>query len=111
MNEHRPIDPPTSDPLDIPGGYVPRKCADVLDLDMGDGLVLFNRGSSVVHHLNPSATLVWQLCDGVGTVEQLAADIASEFGLPVTEVQEQVSQLVGEFEALGLVDNASGPVS
>jgi PqqD family protein of HPr-rel-A system len=107
MPEHLPMNPPTSDPLDIPADYVPRKCADVLDLDMGDGLVLFNRGSSVVHHLNPSAALVWQLCDGVGTVAQLSDDIAAEFELQPVTVQEQVGRLVGEFEALGLVEDAS----
>ncbi len=107
MNDHFSTDPAASDPLEIPGAYIPRKSADVLDLDMGDGLVLFNRGSSVVHHLNPSAALVWQLCDGSGTVAQLAEDIAAEFELPPDEVQAQVGRLVGEFEALGLVDDAS----
>jgi PqqD family protein of HPr-rel-A system len=108
MKEQMPIGSPSSNPVDIPGGYVPRKCADVLDLDMGDGLVLFNRGSSLVHHLNPSAALVWHLCDGEGSVEQLSQDIAAEYGLDPREVQGHVGQLVGEFEALGLVDDVSG---
>jgi PqqD family protein of HPr-rel-A system len=107
MMEQMPIGSPSSNPVDIPGRYVPRKCADVLDLDMGDGLVLFNRGSSLVHHLNPSAALVWHLCDGEGSVEQLSRDIAAEYAMDRREVQEQVAQLVGEFEALGLVDDAS----
>jgi PqqD family protein of HPr-rel-A system len=109
MSDHSSTDP-MSDPLDIPRDYVPRKCADVLDLDMGDGLVLFNRGSSVVHHLNGSAALVWQLCDGVGTVGELSEDVAAEFGLEPSVVQWQIGQLIGEFEALGLVEDASGEV-
>jgi PqqD family protein of HPr-rel-A system len=107
MNEQIPMPPAASDPLAIPGGYIPLKCADVLDLDMDDGLVLFNRGSSVVHHLNPSAALVWQLCDGHGSVAQLSEDIAAEYTLDPLAVQGQVGQLIGEFEALGLVEDAS----
>ncbi len=107
MNEQVPLDPAPSDPLEIPGGYIPTKCADVLDLDMEDGLVLFNRGSSLVHHLNPSAALVWQLCDGEGSVEQISSDIADEYELDRGVVQEQVGSLVGEFEALGLIEDAS----
>lgn len=107
MSDHHDLQP-ASDPLVIDGGYVPEKSADVIDLDMGEGLVLFNRGSSVVHHLNQSAALVWQLCDGVGSVQQLSEDIAAEFGLAIDDVKTQVGRLVGEFEALGLVNDSSG---
>jgi PqqD family protein of HPr-rel-A system len=106
MTEPIPTDP-APNPLELPGGYRPRRSADVLDLDMGDGLVLFHTGSSVVHHLNPTAALVWHLCDGSGTVEELSADIAAEYGLETWDVRTTVSRLVGEFEALGLVDDVS----
>ena len=107
MSERIPLDSPSSDPLDIPSGYTPRQSADVLALDMGDGLVLFNRGSSVVHHLNPSAALVWHLCNGTGTVVELSADIAAEYGREPAGVESEVKHLVAEFEALGLVEDAT----
>ena len=90
----------------VPAEYVPRRREDVLELDMGDGLVLYNGDASLVHHLNPSAIIVWQLCDGRSSVSALARDIAAEYELDEAEILEQVGGLIAEFEALDLVSNA-----
>jgi PqqD family protein of HPr-rel-A system len=95
-------------PMTVPRGYRPAKCAEVLELDMGDGLILYNHDSSLVHHLNPSAALVWQLCDGEASVSQLATEIAEEYGLKSPEVLEQVSAVIAEFDALDLVEDRNG---
>jgi PqqD family protein of HPr-rel-A system len=94
-------------PMTVPPTYQPAKSADVLELDMGDGLILYNHDSSLVHHLNPSAALVWQLCDGEATVGRLATEIAEEYGLRSNEVVEQVSAVIAEFDALDLVQDSS----
>jgi hypothetical protein len=95
-------------PMTVPQGYRPAKCAEVLELDMGDGLILYNHDWSLVHHLNPSAAIVWQLCDGKASVSQLATEIAEEYGLKSPEVLEQVSAVIAEFDALDLVEDRSG---
>ena len=45
----------TVETLTVAVDYAPRKRADVLELDMGDGVVLYDSSSRLVHHLNPSA--------------------------------------------------------
>jgi pyrroloquinoline quinone biosynthesis protein D len=90
----------------VPADYVPRKRAGVLELDMGDGFVLYNDDASLVHHLNPSAAIVWHLCDGRSTVGELARDIAAEYGLVEPDVRREVGSLVAEFEALDLMHDA-----
>ncbi|HEX9123131.1 MAG TPA: HPr-rel-A system PqqD family peptide chaperone [Actinomycetota bacterium] len=97
---------PASEPLTVPADYVPVKASDVLELDMEDGFILFNHDSSLVHHLNPSAAIIWQLCDGSASVVELADDIADEFKLEPAEARGQVAGVVAEFEALGLVIDA-----
>lgn len=92
--------------MTVPKSYRPAKCAEVLELDMGDGLILYNHDSSLVHHLNPSAALVWQLCDGEASVGQLAIEIADEYGLKSPNVLEQVSGVIAEFDALDLVEDS-----
>lgn len=89
--------------------YFPRKRADVLALDMGDGVILYNHDSSLVHHLSPSASVVWQLCDGDVDGEQLGSEIAEEYGLDRDEVVKQVHDVIEELDALGLIEDASGP--
>lgn len=99
-------DPASEDAISVPPGYRPRKRSDVLELDMGDGFVLYNHDSSLVHHLNPTAALVWQVCDGAATVRQLAEEIALEYRLTVENVEMQLVTLVAELDALGLLEDA-----
>ena len=104
--DHSPEDagrPPVQ--MTVPAEYRPAKVAEVLELDMGDGLILFNHDSSLVHHLNPSAALIWQLCNGEASVGQLAGEIAEEYELGGDEVFEQVASVIAEFDALDLVQD------
>jgi PqqD family protein of HPr-rel-A system len=96
-------------PLGVPLDYRPRKSSDVLELDMGDGLILYNHDADLVHHLNPSAAIVWQICDGEATVKQLAGEIAEQYGLGPDEIRDQLARLIGELEALGLVEDSKHP--
>ena len=91
--------------LSVPADYRPRKSADVLELDMGDGAILYDNEARLVHHLNPSATLIWQLCDGSGTAEELAGDIAAEYSLDAQAIADQVMTVIAELDALGLVQD------
>lgn len=106
MNERVAPDP-APEAISVPPSYRPRKHADVLELDMGDGFILYNHDSSLVHHLNPTAAVVWQVLDGVATVERLATEIADEYGVPVENVAMQVKSLIAELDAMGLVEDAS----
>src|SRR5437870_63980 len=92
-----------SEPLKAPVDYVPAKPGDVLELEMGDGFIVYNHEADLVHSLNPSAAVVWQLCDGDGTVAELATEIAGAYGVDARELEVQLAQLIAEFDALGLV--------
>lgn len=107
MSEQMARDPASDDAITVPPGYRPRKRADVLELDMGDGFILYNHDSSLVHHLNATAALVWQVLDGEATVERLASEIADEYGLPMENVAMQITSLIAELDAMGLVEDAS----
>lgn len=92
----------------VPDDYVPIKKAEILELDMGDGFIVYNHESNLVHHLNPSASIMWQLCDGDATVKDLAQEIAEEYELEIDRVRYEVAGLIGELDTLGLVENARG---
>ena len=95
----------TEETLSVPHGYRPRKRDDVLELDMVDGAILYDNESMLVHHLNPSAALIWHLCDGIGSVDELARDIAVEYKLDPKSITDQVSTVIAELDALGLVED------
>jgi PqqD family protein of HPr-rel-A system len=73
---------------------------------MGDGAILYDDDGMLVHHLNPSASLIWQLCDGSGSAQELANDIAEEYGLDPATIVEQVITVIAELDALSLVEDA-----
>jgi PqqD family protein of HPr-rel-A system len=93
--------------LTVPVEYQPEKAADVLELDMEDGFILFNHDSSLVHHLNPSAAIIWQLCDGSATIAELAADVSAEFHVDEGETVKQLVSVIAELDALGLVKDGA----
>jgi PqqD family protein of HPr-rel-A system len=87
-------------------GYVPRQRFGVLELDMEGGVILYDDGSSLVHRLSPSASIVWKLCQGDASLRELTKDVAEAFGLDPSETEEQLSTTIAELDALGLVEDS-----
>ena len=94
--------------MTVPAEYRPRRAVEVLELDMGDGVILYSHHSRLVHHLNQSAALLWRLCEGDATVKDLAGTIAKEYGLAREVVFEEISGVIAEFDALNLVRDLDG---
>jgi hypothetical protein len=78
---------------------------DLVVVDFDDELVVGKVGGDIsdVHHLNPSATLVFRLCDGTGTMDDVAAEIAETYELPLDDVLRDVRTLVRQFRQRGLL--------
>jgi PqqD family protein of HPr-rel-A system len=92
---------------ELSSNNVPRRRSGILEIDLGDGLILYDRDSSLVHRLNPSAALIWRLCDGGSSVSELVGDIVEELGVPQQEANLQVGMVLRELERLGLTEDAS----
>jgi Coenzyme PQQ synthesis protein D (PqqD) len=64
-----------------------------------DGLVVHQPAHQRVHHLNSTATLVFELCSGEATVNRIASAVQTGFDLetlPIAEVTQCVEQLVDQ---------------
>ena len=53
----------------------------VVELD-GEA-VIYDEETTELHHLNPTATIVFGLCDGSATMAEMAADLSAAFDVPV----------------------------
>jgi hypothetical protein len=78
----------------------------LVDVD-ADGLV-YQRELDRIYVLNPLAKLVFQLCDGKGTVAETASGIAEAFGVPLERVQPDVERTVRSFAVGQLFEPESG---
>lgn len=78
---------------------LPKK-AEGLDLhEVKDGFIIYAVGNDRVHHLNPTAALIFELCDGTRDADQVAAAVAQAYDLdapPVGEVRESIRSLLEE---------------
>lgn len=75
----------------------------VVELD-GEA-VIYDEDSGNLHHLNPTATVVFALCDGSATVREMAGEIAEAFGVPAEQVEPQVRTLLRRFRKQELLTN------
>ena len=68
-----------------------------LDLnETEDGIVIFDAATDRVHHLNNTAAIVLQFCDGTRTPAQIASLVGAAFALaepPSTETEDCLSHL------------------
>lgn len=76
----------------------PQRSQSVEASDLTDGVVLYDNSSEVAHHLNPVATLVWELCDGrtVGDIVQAVAEVLE---IPVYDAESVVNETYGQLSA------------
>ncbi|HEX6331472.1 MAG TPA: PqqD family protein [Actinomycetota bacterium] len=74
----------------------------VVELD-GEA-VIYDEDGGDLHHLNPTATIVFGLCDGTSTMKQMSQDISEAFGVPAGEVEHQIRVLIRSFRKAKLLE-------
>jgi PqqD family protein of HPr-rel-A system len=83
----------------------PKVRADLTVVELDHEAVVYDEASGDLHHLNPTATVVFGLCDGTSTAKELSADISEAFGVSLEEVEPQVRRLVRELRKAGLLES------
>lgn len=73
-----------------------------------DGLVVYDEQQDVVHHLNPAAAVLFDLCDGSRAEDEIAAAMAAVFGLDAPPLEETAVGLQDLIER-GLVRREGQP--
>jgi hypothetical protein len=67
--------------------------------EVEDGFVVFDASTDRVHYLNPTASVVFSLCDGIRTTEEVAELVRSAWELetaPLSDVSDCIAQLRDE---------------
>lgn len=58
-----------------------------------DGLVVYDPSRGMVHHLNPTAAVIFDLCDATHDPETIARTLGAAFGLEETPREETIAGL------------------
>jgi hypothetical protein len=83
---------------------VPRRAAAAYTVELDGEAVVLDEERNRLHHLNPMATLVWACFDGIGTIDEIAVDVAGAFTSDPDDVAVDILTLARELGAEGLLD-------
>jgi len=82
----------------------PIRNPDIVVKDIGGETLLYDTGDEAVHVLNPTAELIWELCDGEHTVEDMEQVIRAAFSVPDEhDVGEDIRLTLETFSGKGLL--------
>ncbi|MFC1572218.1 HPr-rel-A system PqqD family peptide chaperone [Candidatus Eisenbacteria bacterium] len=71
---------------------------------MGEETVLYDRNTGAIHTLNPTALLIWDLCDGKHALEDMEQAIRKQFSVGETEtVLADIRDVLSHFREEGLL--------
>jgi PqqD family protein of HPr-rel-A system len=88
------------------GGSGLKQAASVILKEMGGETILYDSRNQAVHVLNPTARLIWELCDGDHTEQAIEQVLKSHFAVPEGhDVGQDVQRTLALFSAQGLLQD------
>ncbi len=66
-------------------------------------VVILDHAAGKVHHLNVTASCIWDSCNGSRSVAEIAARVAASFEVTPEAAFEGVTAALMEFQQLGLL--------
>jgi pyrroloquinoline quinone biosynthesis protein D len=83
---------------------IPRQVSGFALQQMGDDVLLYHAGLTRTVHLNDTAALIWQLCDGQRQVDAIVAVLEDAYPEAATEVREDVLAALGQLQRDGVIE-------
>jgi hypothetical protein len=71
-----------------------RRSERLASVELDGEIVIYDEEDNSIHHLNPTASLVWKSCDGTSTVRELAIDFAEAFDVPEPKMERDLRQII-----------------
>jgi hypothetical protein len=106
--EGQPYPPDQSSPSRYPLTACPKRCLDVKSRLVDGEMVVLDQQAGVIHQLNPTASFIWERCDGQSTLTDIAQQLAHEFELDSHVALRDVNAMIGQLEALHLLEPRTG---
>ena len=84
--------------------YHPKKCTGFLIEELEGELVLFHPARNIIIHANQTAALVWQLCDGLNTTEQIVNILSDAYPETRSQIEKDVPATIQELRKKGVLE-------
>jgi coenzyme PQQ synthesis protein D (PqqD) len=97
-----PYDGPPLPPLDA----CPKRRLDISAGVIDGEAVVLDRQAGLVHQLNPTASYVWERCDGHSTVADIAHQLAQAFDVDPTVAIHDAQMIIRQMQDSQLLEPA-----
>ena len=92
-----------------PGGTrtfdrLPKRRSDLSTRSTEGEKLILDRQGGVIHQLNATASMIWELCDGRTAVEEIVGRIVEAFDIDGRVVGADVQRTLMEFGSLNLLE-------
>jgi|WetSurMetagenome_2_1015567.scaffolds.fasta_scaffold185657_2 hypothetical protein len=77
---------------------------DIIWRRIEDKVVLIGKEGATIHTLNRTASHIWDLCDGVNSPNEIAANLCERFDVPAEEAIADVRETINKLEQMGLIE-------
>jgi hypothetical protein len=88
----------------VPVETKPKTREDLHFLEIDNEALLFDPADKSIHHLNLITKLIFELCDGKGTISETACGISEAFNAPLEDVERDVRRVVRDFRTNNLLE-------
>jgi coenzyme PQQ synthesis protein D (PqqD) len=80
---------------------------DLTVVELEGEAVIYDERTNELHHLNPTATVVFSLFDGTSTIKELAEEVGTMYSEPVGSVESHLRALYRQFKKADLIENGA----
>ena len=87
-------------------GRIPRQVSQFRLEQLDDDLLLYYPGLTKTVHLNETASLIWQLCDGTRSIEDIATVLREAFPDTAAQISVDVDTTLARLAGAGAIEFA-----
>ena len=86
--------------------YKPLRKNNLLLKDLGDEFLIYSAEQKEIHVMNPTAQLIWKMCDGEHNISDIQKEIRAHFSIPdERDIAEDIRSTLKLFHDKGLLEN------
>ena len=79
------------------------KISDSIWKEISDNILIFSHNSRKLYTLNSMGKIIWKLCDGTHTVNEIINQIASEYNEEMKIIKEDVIDFIIKLKTFNLI--------
>ena len=84
--------------------FLPKPVLGFLIEKMDGEMVLFHPARNIIIHTNETAALIWQLCDGLNSVDRIVAILSGAYPDAREQIATEVPETIQELRTQGALD-------